>query len=80
MSVIMCPEFENNNLFIYIFLTSISRLLLHLHSSTHIANTHLEGSVSQKFDIGLSFYFMLCRRLGFEKKCKNMTKVTRFLS
>ena len=42
----------------------------------HVAEIRLEGSVSRKFDIGLSFCFILCRRL---KKIQKITKVTRFL-
>ena len=45
----------------------------------HVAEIRLEGSVSQNFDIGLSFCFMLCRRLNFFKKIQKITKVTRFL-
>ena len=41
-----------------------------------IAEIYMEGSVSQNFDLGLSFCFMQCRRRHFQK----MTKVTRFLS
>ena len=36
-----------------------------LESSIHIAETCLEGSVSQNLDIGLSFCFMVCRRREF---------------
>ena len=45
----------------------------------HVPEIHLEGRVSQNFDIGLSFCFMLCRRLNFLSKYKKITKVTRFL-
>ena len=45
----------------------------------HAAEIRLEGRVSQNFDIGLSFCFMLCRRLNFLKKIQKITKVTRFL-
>ena len=31
----------------------------------HVAETRLEGNVSQYFDIGLSFCVILCRRLNF---------------
>ena len=31
----------------------------------------MEGSMSQNFDLGLSFYFMLRRRRHFEKSTKN---------
>ena len=39
---------------------------------------YMEGSMSQFFDIGLSFCFIVCRRWKFKKKKKK--KVTRFLS
>ena len=45
----------------------------------HVAEIRLEGRVSQNFDTGLSFCFMLCRRLNFKKEKKKITKVTRFL-
>ena len=45
-----------------------------------IAEIYMEGSVSQNFDLGLSFCFMQCRRRHFEKKVQKITKVTRFLS
>ena len=34
----------------------------------HVAETRLEGRVSQNFDIGLSFCFILCSRLNLKKK------------
>ena len=40
-----------------------------------ILHINCEGSVSQIFDLGPSFYFMLSRKLCFE----NIQKVTRFL-
>ena len=43
-----------------------------------IAEICMEGTVSQNFDLGLSFCFMLCRRKNLEKKYKKITKVTRF--
>ena len=36
----------------------------------HVAETHSEGSVSQNFEIGLSFCFILCRKMDFQKKYK----------
>ena len=41
---------------------------------------YMEGMVSQIFDMGLSFYFIECRRWKLEKKLQKITKVTRFLS
>ena len=45
-----------------------------------IAEICIAGSMSQNFDLGLSFCFMLCRRRNFEKKIQKNTKVTRFVS
>ena len=44
--------------------TDISLIItpIHLKTPIHLAETHLEGSVSQDFDIGLSFCFIVCRR------------------
>ena len=36
----------------------------------HNAEICFEGSMSQNFDIGLSFSFMVCRIRNFEKKSK----------
>ena len=38
----------------------------------------MEGSVSQNFDLGLSFCFMLCRKRHFEKKYKKSQKLPVF--
>ena len=45
-----------------------------------IAEIFMEGSVSQNFDLGLSFCFILCRRRHFEKELQIITKVTCLLS
>ena len=55
---------------------SLAMALTYLKTSTHIANTHLEGSVSQNVDIYFSFYFLLSRSMDYEKKYKKVTKVT----
>ena len=34
--------------------------------AVHVAETHSEGRVSQNFDIGLSFCFILCRKMDFQ--------------
>ena len=34
--------------------------------------------MSQNFELGLSFCFMVCRRRNFEKKIQKFTKVTLF--
>ena len=44
----------------------------------HVAETRLEGRVSQNFDIGLSFCFILCRRMNFLKKYKKSQKLPVF--
>ena len=41
----------------------------------HVAETHLEGRVSQNSDIALSLCFILCRKLNTKKKKKKLTKV-----
>ena len=38
----------------------------------------MEGSVSQNFDLGLSFCFMLCGRRHFEKKYEKSQKLPVF--
>ena len=45
----------------------------------HVGETHMEGRVSQNFNIGLSFCFIVSRISFFERKLKKNTKVTRFL-
>ena len=58
---------------------SLIRTLMCMKIFIHSAEICFEGSVSQNVDIGLSFCFMVCRIWNFEKKCKKITKVTRFL-
>ena len=41
-----------------------------------IDNSHIEGTISQIFDIGISFHFIKCRKFNKKKS----TKSTRFLS
>ena len=43
-----------------------------------IAEICMEGSVSQNFDLGLSFCFMQCRRRHFEKKVQKSQKLPVF--
>ena len=45
-----------------------------LKSCMCIAETYMEGSVSQNSDLGLSFCFMQCRRRHFEKEYKKSQK------
>ena len=46
----------------------------------HVAGIHYEGRVSQNFDIGPSFYFILCRRVDFQKSYKKIQKLSVFCS
>ena len=57
---------------VYFFNVDISLIiaLICLKECMYIADIGMEGSMSQNFDLGLSFYFMLCRRRHFEKKYK----------
>ena len=74
---------SENPYFSYIFLNmdiSLVIALICLKTWMCIPDICMEGSVSQIFDLGLSFCFMVCRRRHFEKKYKSITKVTRFLS
>ena len=43
-----------------------------------IADICTEGSVSQIFDLGLSFCIMVCRRRHFEKKYQKSQKLLVF--
>ena len=44
----------------------------------YILKMYMEGSVSQNFDIGLSFCFIVCRRLKLQKKSKKSEKLPVF--
>ena len=46
---------------------SLINALICLTIVIHIAETCLEGRVSQNFDIGLNFGVMVCRRREFEE-------------
>ena len=70
MSVETCHNYNKNN-FLCIFLNmdiSLTMALIFLKTCIHVVEVCLEGSVSQNFDIGLSFCFMLYRKWNFEKK------------
>ena len=58
----------------YFFNMDISLImtLIFLKTCIHVAEVYLEGSVSQNFDKGFSFCFMLCRRLNLKKMTKNI--------
>ena len=51
-----------------------------LKTAIHVSKTHLEGWVSQHFDIGLSLNFIACRSGGFQKNTKNSQKLPVFCS
>ena len=68
---------------IYIFLNkhnSLNIRLTCLKMAIHVSETHLEGRVSQNFDIGLSLYFIACRSGGFQKNTKKSQKLPVFCS
>ena len=44
----------------------------------YIPKIYMEGSVSQIFDIGFSFCFIVCRRQTFEKIYKQSQKLPVF--
>ena len=44
----------------------------------HVGETHMEGSVSQNFNIGLSFCFIVTRISFFERKLKKIQKLPVF--
>ena len=78
----MYHESENPH-FSCIFLNvHILLIIAHIYLKTCMctAKICMEGSMSQNFDLGLSFCFMLCRRWNIEIKYKKITKVTRLLS
>ena len=56
---------------------SLIMALIFLKICMFIAEIFIEGSVSHNFDLGLSFYFMLCRRRHFEKKYKKAQQITK---
>ena len=65
---------------VYFFNMDISLIiaLICLKICMFLSELCMEGSVSQNFDLGLSFYFMLCRRRHFEKKYKKSQKLPIF--
>ena len=77
----MYRESENSYFSCIYFNMDISLIiaLICLKICMFLAELCMEGSVSQNFDLGLSFYFMLCRRRHFEKKYQKLPKVTLFL-
>ena len=66
-------EFKNCN-FQYILLNLIISIIHGVKITefgTHVVEDHSEGTVSQIFDLGLSFHFMQSRKLGCKKRQKN---------
>ena len=51
-----------------------------METAIHVSETHLEGRVSQNFDIGLSLNFIACRSGGFKKNQKKSKKLPVFCS
>ena len=65
IAVLLYTE-EENTYFLLTFLNmNISLIVPVKYFSIHVDETHLEGSMSQNFDRGLSFWFIVCRRWGF---------------
>ena len=46
----------------------------------YVAEIHCKGRVSQNFVIGPSFYFILCRRVDFQKSYNKIQKLPVFCS
>ena len=65
---------------VYFFNMDISLIIAPICLNIYmcIAEIWMEGSVSQNFDLGLSFCFMLCRRRNFEKEYKKSQKLPVF--
>ena len=65
---------------VYFFNMDISLIIapISLKICMCIAETYMEGRVSQIFDLGLSFCFMQCRRRHFEKKSQKSQKLPVF--
>ena len=51
-----------------------------METAIHVSEAHLEGRVSQNFDIGLSLNFIACRSGGFKKNTKKSQKLPVFCS
>ena len=54
---------------------SLIMTLMFMNFFIHSAEICIEGSVSQNFDKGLSFCFMVCRIWNFEKEGKKSQKL-----
>ena len=64
----------------YFFDMDISLILpvKYLNDFTHVGETHMEGSLSQHFDKGLSFCFIVCRRWDFVNTLNKSQKLPGF--
>ena len=56
--------------------SSVDIAHIHMKFNMCILEIQMEGSVSQNFDLGHSFYFIKCRILSI----KNIQQVTQFLT
>ena len=54
--------------------------LIIMKIAKHVPEIHWEGRVSHNFDKGLSFCFILCRRVDFQKDYKKIQKLPVFSS
>ena len=71
----MCHELKKKNYHIYFFKHEfLTYCAISPHETLHTAEICLERCVSQNFDIGLSFCFMVFRKRNLWKKCKNSRK------
>ena len=57
---------------------SLNIRLTCLRTAIHVSETHLEGRVSQNFDIGLSLNFIASRSGGFQKSPRKSQKLPVF--
>ena len=64
------------NLYFLNYDISLNNAFRNTQFSIHIDNIHMEGTVSQNFDLRYRFCFMICRKLSKKKS----TKSSRFLS
>ena len=62
-------KFENSLFFLYFLNIDISFNIPSklMKFEIHVLEGHSEGTVSQIFDLGLSFYFMQSRKKSFKK-------------
>ena len=59
---------------------SLNIRLTSFKTAIHVSETHLEGRVSQNFDICLSLNFVACRNGGFQQNTKKSQKLLIFFS